>query len=104
MNKPITINNNDVVCLDPALSLIGLETFKISQLPTGLKERWGTGAIEQWIVQGVPCELLKPGGGWQSGKIHIRFEFVLDEALPPAPPPPRSVIAASPVPDAKVRQ
>ena len=89
------INDHDVVSMDAAKSLIGLETFKVSQLPAGLKERWGTNAIEQWLTEGIDCEVLgEAGGGWRKGKIRLCFEFTPDtsNALVP-PPPPRSAIS-----------
>ncbi|MEH1802157.1 MAG: KGK domain-containing protein [Nostoc sp.] len=40
-----------------------------------------------WVENGVPCELLSAqGGGWQKGRIRIRFEFVPDEPTPLIPP------------------
>lgn len=98
------INEHDVVTMDASMSLIGLETFKLSQLPAALKERWGTNAIEQWLTEGIDCEVLsETGGGWRKGKIRIRFEFSPSESngFVPPPPPPRSVIADH---TAKVRQ
>ncbi len=90
------INEHDVVSMDAAKSLIGLETFKLSQLPAGLKERWGTSAIEQWLTEGIDCEMLgEAGGGWRKGKIRLRFEFIPEVSkngfVPPPPPPLRSV-------------
>jgi hypothetical protein len=85
--KSIPVSKNDVVSMDASHSLIGVQTFKLSELAGGLKQRWGTEAIETWLLYGVECELLKSsGGGWHSGKIRIRFEFIPNEQdLPPAP-------------------
>lgn len=90
----MNINDHDVVSMDAAKSLIGLETFKVGQLPAGLKERWGTNAIEQWLSsEGIDCEMLgEAGGGWRKGKIRFRLEFIpeVSNAVIP-PPPPRSI-------------
>lgn len=41
---------------------------------------------EAWAANGVNCKvLLTQGGGWQKGKIRIRFEFVPDKATPTKP-------------------
>ncbi len=80
MNRPVQVNKDDVVSMDAAQSLIGLETFKISQLAKGLKERWGTEAIEKWLLEGIACEVLKAnGGGWQRGKIRFQIAFVPEQ-------------------------
>ncbi len=87
------INEHDVISMDAAKSLIGLEVFKANQLPAGLKERWGTNAIEQWLNEGIDCEVLgETGGGWRKGKIRFRLEFIPETSNAPVPPPPpRSV-------------
>ncbi len=40
---------------------------------------------KRWLSDGVRCELLKPGGRWQSGKIRMRIclEFCPDEPVSP---------------------
>ncbi|MGF1989106.1 MAG: KGK domain-containing protein [Nostoc sp. ZfuVER08] len=44
-----------------------------------------------WIGKGVACKvLLVKGGGWQKGKIRIRFEFIPDS---PPPEPNETLIA-----------
>ncbi|MEH1901910.1 KGK domain-containing protein [Nostoc sp.] len=41
---------------------------------------------EAWAANGLNCKvLLAQGGGWQKGKIRIRFEFVPDKPTPTKP-------------------
>ncbi|MEH2280207.1 MAG: KGK domain-containing protein [Nostoc sp.] len=42
--------------------------------------------VSDWLVNGLNCKvLLAQGGGWQKGKIRIRFEFVHDKPTPTKP-------------------
>ncbi len=33
------------------------------------------GNLDQWIDEGITCEVLAPGGIWQEGRIRLRIEF-----------------------------
>ena len=53
---------------------------------------------EAWAANGVNCKLLlAEGGGWQKGKIRIRFEFVPEKVTPIKPLIPAK--SASPLDD-----
>ena len=73
-------HNDDVVHLEAALSLTGNKTSKVSQLAQNLKDRVGNPSLIDWFDQGAECEFLRAseGGGWQTGRIRIRFEFIPD--------------------------
>ena len=73
-------HDDDVVHLDSNMSLIGNKTAKISQLAQNLKDRVENPSLSDWFDKGVVCEFLRAteGGGWQTGKIRIRFEFIPD--------------------------
>lgn len=73
------LDGNDVVSMDANRSLLGTQTFKISQFAKGFSDRFGSSVMNNWLDEGVECEVLKVGEGWRNGKIRIRFEFVPDE-------------------------
>ncbi len=76
------LNDDDVVSITELhWSLIGAWTFKISQLMAHLKtltNREGK-QVKEWTEDGVPCEVLQPGGNWQKGKVRVRIEFIPDK-------------------------
>jgi len=51
-----------------------LQAYGLDQLRNTLNRRGGIpGDREQWYIQGVDCEFLKPGNkGWKKGKIRIK--------------------------------
>ncbi|GET37369.1 KGK domain-containing protein [Microseira wollei] len=43
---------------------------------------------KKWLDEGVSCEVMKPGGNWQKGKVRVKvtLEFSPDEPInPPSP-------------------
>lgn len=77
--QPFEVDEDDVLWMAEK-SLLGTPTFLLRQLTQWFKDRVGLPQIEQCLGDGVECELLSPrGGGWQKGKVRIRFEFVPDE-------------------------
>ena len=76
------LSNDDVVSMNSKMSLVASPTFKVSQFMHWFKQIAG-GAGEAWTGEGVDCEdLSSAGGGWQTGKVRIRLEFVPDEPEP----------------------
>ncbi len=80
-------HNDDVVSIDPDACLMPSQTMRVSELPRCLKELFqslpGDSVIDilsVWLEEGVECEFLRAstGGGWQTGKFRIRFEFIPD--------------------------
>jgi hypothetical protein len=80
-------HGDDVVSMEPDKTLMRSRTLKISELPQGFKELLLSSVedsafdlLDAWLNEGVECEFLRAstGGGWQTGKIRIRFEFVPD--------------------------
>jgi hypothetical protein len=63
-----------------------LRNSGLDSLRKSLNNRGGIpGNLSQWYIQGVDCELLKPGTkGWKKGKIkiNISLEFSPDEPEP----------------------
>ncbi|MBD1926490.1 hypothetical protein H6F74_09570 [Trichocoleus sp. FACHB-90] len=74
------LSDDDVVSMNLHVSLVGNQTFKVSQFMHWFKQKVG-GSAEVWTGEGVDCEVLisSTGGGWQPGKVRIRLEFVPDE-------------------------
>jgi hypothetical protein len=84
-------HRDDVVSIDPEICLMASQTMRISELPQNFKELFqstskeaASDVLSAWIEEGVDCEFLSSseGGGWQTGKIRIRFEFVPDVCDP----------------------
>jgi hypothetical protein len=80
---------DDVVSMSPNKSLLGLETVRVKQLAERMKQLLGGHSVaDSWLGEGAECEFLRAsdGGGWQKGKIRIRFEInpdVLEPELDP---------------------
>ena len=73
-------HDDDVVHMEAQMGLTGEQTVKISQLVQNLRDRIKNPTLDVWLNKGVECEFLRAseGGGWQTGKIRIRFEFIPD--------------------------
>jgi hypothetical protein len=63
-----------ITAVKQALQAVGLD-----QLRNKLNQRGGIpGTIDQWYIQGVDCEFLKPGNKvWKKGKIRIKISLEL---------------------------
>lgn len=83
----IELHNDDVVHLEANMSLTEDKTSKVGELAQSLKDRVNNPSLNHWFDNGVECECLRAseGGGWQTGKIRIRFEFIPDVPDEPAP-------------------
>lgn len=78
-NKPFQVSDDDVVSMQSNWSYLGTPTFKLGQFGKAIAEHLGNSVLPKWFGEGVECELLlTTGGGWQKGKIRVRFEFVPD--------------------------
>ena len=67
-----------IIATEQAFQMYGLNTLRNNLSPRG----GIPGTNEEWYVQGVGCELLKPGTeGWIKGKVRIKIslELCLDE-------------------------
>ena len=85
------LNDDDVVSIDPKVCPMPSRTMRISEMPEGFKKIIQPAAVavaggithdmlNAWLNQGIECEFLRAstGGGWQTGKIRVRFEFIPD--------------------------
>lgn len=82
------LEDNDVVL---AISDNSETTYKVRDFLRIIKQIFATlrnGAyLEQCLEDGGECQVLKSnGGGWKTGKIRIRIEFIPDQAEPPQSP------------------
>lgn len=72
----LDLNKDDVVQLGGS----GSSLQKYGGFITQLKEAIARSGIQQYFNGGLEIQFLKTtGGGWQKGKLHLRFEFVPDE-------------------------
>lgn len=87
MDQAPLLNEKDVVYLTASSSAgpyISSRTFRVFDFVEAMKGQVG---IPQSWLQGIACELLKPGSpDWKKGKVRIRveFEFIPDEPEVPA--------------------
>ena len=81
------LNDDDVVSIDPEVCVMPSRTMRITEIPEGFKELFqssgGEAALDilsAWLGEGVECEFLRAstGGGWQTGRIRVRFEIIPD--------------------------
>ncbi|MEH2446752.1 MAG: KGK domain-containing protein [Nostoc sp.] len=92
MSEQIFLSDEDVVSmaqdtnLTEASTLTGEELMETVANLVFQKTRLEEDEVKGWAANGVNCKvLLTQGGGWQKGKIRIRFEFVPDKPTPTKP-------------------
>lgn len=92
MSDQIILSDDDVVSMAQDANFTGASTSTGEELMetvanllfnnTSLQKD----TAEAWSANGLNCKvLLAQGGGWQKGKIRIRFEFVHDKPTPTKP-------------------
>lgn len=82
------LNDDDVVHMEHGQSMLNASTFRVGQFKQhfrGYKNALGP-AIEAWISEGIKCEILRPGEGWQKGKVRLQVQFIPDEPNEPSDP------------------
>ncbi|BAZ29961.1 KGK domain family protein [Cylindrospermum sp. NIES-4074] len=86
------LNDDDVVNLTASSNIANTTTSTVSELKEALSSLLsahltrGPSSGEAWVYGGVHCKVLSvDGGGWQSGKIQLRLEFVPNEPKPSSP-------------------
>jgi hypothetical protein len=80
------LNDDDVVHMEPGQSMLSTSTFKVGQFKRhfrSCKSALGP-AIEEWVSEGIRCEILRPGEGWQKGKVRLQVQFIPDEPDEPS--------------------
>ncbi|WP_206759000.1 KGK domain-containing protein [Anabaena azotica] len=82
--EKIVLQDKDVISIEKDKSLIGASTFKANEIYIYLRDKIardvGIEAADEWVFEGLPCELLTAEGqGWQSGKVWFCLEFIPDE-------------------------
>ncbi|MEH2207494.1 MAG: KGK domain-containing protein [Nostoc sp.] len=104
MSDQIFLSDEDVVSMAQDANLTGASTSTGEELMQRLKylvyrnSNLQEDKASDWLVNGANCKLLlAQGGGWQKGKIRIRFEFVPDKPTPTKPLIPTN--SASPLDD-----
>jgi hypothetical protein len=82
------LNDDDVVHMEHGQSMLNASTFKVGQFKhhfRNYKNALGP-AIESWVSEGINCEILRPGEGWQKGKVRLQVQFIPDELDEPSSP------------------
>ncbi|MFN6464915.1 MAG: KGK domain-containing protein [Nostoc sp. DedVER02] len=86
MSNQIFLSDEDVVSMAQDANLVGASTSTGEELMERLKYLvYKNTSLQEdkasaWATNGVNCKLLlAQGGGWQKGKIRIRFEFIPDK-------------------------
>jgi hypothetical protein len=51
----------------------------VAQIKAGANAKLGGSAGDFLTEDGLPCEVLRPGMHWRSGKLHIKIKFVPGE-------------------------
>ncbi|MEH2128945.1 KGK domain-containing protein [Nostoc sp.] len=104
MSDQIFLSDEDVVSMTQDANLTGTSTSTGEELmETVVNLVFQNTSLQQdeaeaWAANGVNCKvLLAQGGGWQKGKIRIRFEFIPDKPTPTKPLIPTN--SASPLDD-----
>jgi hypothetical protein len=80
------LTDYDVVSLDSDGSFTKSPTATSKELLIALGDRLSsntelnTTAMMDWVSDGVACKILQAeeGGGWQTGKVRLRIEFLPD--------------------------
>jgi hypothetical protein len=95
------LNDDDVVHMELGQSMLNTPTFKVEQLKDRFRNYRNNlpPAIEEWVGEGISCEILRPGGGWQKGKVRLQVQFIPDEPDEPSSPN-QSSLVPSPNPQA----
>ena len=96
MNNFEELNSKDVVSLEnfdkARINVIPQQMLKVEQFKEQVIKHiignWGDQRGEKWQNEGVECEVLKPGGDWQKGKVRMKLtlEFYPDEPTQPTSP------------------
>lgn len=96
MNKFEELCKNDVVSIEDfdetAVYVISQRMFKGEEFQEQVIENFLGNQEDpirkKWEFEGVKCEVLKPGGNWQKGKVRMKItlEFCPDEPTQPPSP------------------
>ncbi|MEH2347591.1 MAG: KGK domain-containing protein [Nostoc sp.] len=86
MSNQIFLSDEDVVSMAQDANFVGAPTCTGEELMECLESLvYQYSSLHEdkasaWAANGVNCKLLlAQGGGWQKGKIRIRFEFIPDK-------------------------
>ena len=78
MNNTDNLLNSDDVLSASASALMFQCTFKVSELMTIIQSKISD---EELFIEGIDCEVLRPGKNWRKGKVRLRLEFAPDNSV-----------------------
>lgn len=89
------LDKDDVVSVGQAdYSPTNAPTTTVGEMKSSLLKTWFAGYLSGWIAGGMACRVLSAqGGGWQTGKILFRLEFIPDRPKIPEQKPSTSVVS-----------
>jgi hypothetical protein len=96
MNNFEELSKKDVVSIENfdenAVDVISQQMLKVEQFQDNVIDNLLGNEEDKirkkWQNEGVECEVLKPGGNWQKGKVRMKItlEFCPDEPIQPPSP------------------
>lgn len=60
--------------------LAGSQTFTVQELAESIRRNKHE-SYNPWFDEGMPCKVMRPGTGWQKGRLRISIEFRPDESV-----------------------
>jgi hypothetical protein len=98
MTDEIILSDEDVVSVENNPLIDAVKTSTIRELTEKLKSLIACNHHSlmdkglKWTHNGVDCKILSvKGGGWQKGKIKVRFEFIPDPIPTKTTIPPKTI-------------
>ena len=74
------LDKDDVVTSPGSFTFKGGNTLKISELYEAINNYVGQDSFLWFCEPGVPCRVLRvEGGGWKTGRMRFRLEFIPDD-------------------------
>ena len=60
--------------------LTSSQTFTVQELDESIRRNKNS-QYDPWFEEGMPCKVMRPGQGWQKGRLRITVEFCPDESV-----------------------
>lgn len=74
------LETDAVVSYKGTASLVSSQTFTVEELHKVIRANRGP-LYDPWYVEGLPCKVMRPGQGWQKGRLRVTVEFCPDESV-----------------------
>ena len=81
------LQKDEVISVETTNLFINHTTFKVEEIQQKLKEyiqnKIGKDLVNQWLSEGIPCEILSPNQNWQKGTLKLCLQFCPDQTESP---------------------